>query len=157
VQNFAHVPLDRLRPAQRHVERVYQAIDVRIVWADANAANEPGSGVVLDVLFLSAEMTRHIGHVSQNTRALGVAAPAAGRAYIFYQRVIDAAMNCRTAFEQVFGHVVAHELGHLLLPESGHAAQGVMRADFEAGRPREGAFTREQRARIHARLAASHG
>jgi hypothetical protein len=155
VHNSARIPLDEVRIAHQHVERLYKAIDVRIVWADAKAAIEPGTDVMLDVLFLSAEGTKRVGPVSQNTRALGVAVRAARRAYVFYPRVVAAAMKGVTPFEEVLGHVVAHELGHLLLPESGHASRGVMRENFEAGRPREGAFSPEQRDQIHARLAAS--
>jgi hypothetical protein len=156
VHNSARIPLNEVRIAHQHVEQVYRAIDVRLVWADANAAIEPGADVVLDVLFLSAEMTKRVGPV--NTRALAVAVRAARRAYVFYPRVVAAAMKGVTPFEEVLGHVVAHELGHLLLPEGGHASRGVMREDFEAGRlSRGGAFSLEQRDQIHASLAASRG
>jgi len=47
---------------------------------------------------------------------------------VFMDRVADVARRARVAEPQLTGRAMAHELGHLLLNTSGHAAAGLMRA-----------------------------
>jgi hypothetical protein len=68
-------------------------------------------------------------------RSMGMAALRSGpyrRAYVFYQLVMDFVRTCSpvpmttSSVGIVLGHVIAHELGHLLLPGEGHT-HGIMR------------------------------
>ena len=47
---------------------------------------------------------------------------------VFMNRVADVARRARVDEPQLTGRAMAHELGHLLLGTSGHAASGLMRA-----------------------------
>jgi len=47
---------------------------------------------------------------------------------VFMDRVADIARRVRVDVPQLTGRAMAHELGHLLLGTSGHAAAGLMRA-----------------------------
>ncbi len=61
--------------------------------------------------------------------AFGRAHPGIGRAYIFCNRV--ASMPGPKFFGIQLGAVIAHEVGHLLLPEKGHSRSGIMRAEMD--------------------------
>jgi hypothetical protein len=61
----------------------------------------------------------------------------------------------------ILAYVIAHELGHLLLPGYGHSPTGVMRADWDNPLARDVVkgsltFTDAQAARIRAGHTASH-
>jgi hypothetical protein len=50
--------------------------------------------------------------------------------------------------------VVAHEVGHQLMPDKGHSTSGIMRAKLDY-RSDEPGFTPDDAASIHALLAAT--
>jgi hypothetical protein len=59
----------------------------------------------------------------------------------------------------LLGRVIAHGIGHVLLPNQKHAPNGIMRANLESEYVGFFSFTREQAASIRAaihRLRASH-
>jgi hypothetical protein len=52
----------------------------------------------------------------------------AGRiAFVIYDRIRDIARRADADIAQVMGTVIAHELGHLLLPAGSHTDDGLMR------------------------------
>ncbi len=53
-------------------------------------------------------------------------------AYVFAERTQRHARKIQAAEAVLLGHMMAHELGHLLLGESSHAASGIMTARFKA-------------------------
>ena len=63
-------------------------------------------------------------------------------------RYADNDLGCR------LGHVIAHEIGHLLLPTRAHSPSGIMKAGLDGERAAQGAlfFTREQARQIRTRL-----
>ena len=66
---------------------------------------------------------------------MGIAArskEARGRvATLFYDRIDDFGRLFRLEVSQMLGHVMAHEMGHLLLPHGSHAAAGLMKAGWD--------------------------
>jgi hypothetical protein len=52
------------------------------------------------------------------------------------ERMKELAGDANWSFGDLPGHAAAHELGHLLLESSQHAAAGVMRAKWETEDPR---------------------
>jgi hypothetical protein len=63
-----------------------------------------------------------------------------------YDRVEFVAHRYHVKREILLGYVIAHELGHLLLPPHSHSETGVMRAclDLELAAAKRLQFTREQ-------------
>jgi len=54
---------------------------------------------------------------------------APGRvAWLYYSRIHDLAQLLHLDVS-LLGHVMAHEMGHLLLPYGAHAAAGLMKGD----------------------------
>jgi hypothetical protein len=52
-------------------------------------------------------------------------------AYAFYRRIADLAEHNGADVARLLGHVIAHEIGHLLLPCDSHSARGLMRAEWD--------------------------
>lgn len=62
----------------------------------------------------------------------GKAGALGSLAYVFAERTQLHARRIKVAEDILLGHMMAHELGHLLLGESSHAASGIMTARFKA-------------------------
>lgn len=62
----------------------------------------------------------------------GKAGALGSLAYVFAERTQSHARRIKVAESVLLGHMLAHELGHLLLGESSHAASGIMTARFKA-------------------------
>ena len=87
-------------------------------------------------------------------------------AYVFVERTQRHAKRIKVADTVLVGHMMAHELGHLLLGESSHAASGIMTARFKARHLQKvgqggvrflGKQARAMRAQTQRRLASRPG
>jgi len=129
VVNLAAVSREVLNQVKEHVARAYAGISVRTVWVDSEQAvgKHLDGGLHLTVMLLPREIAgRKISVQDISNDALGRAHPGIGRAYIFCDRV--ASMPGSKFFSIQLGAVIAHEVGHLLLPEKSHSRSGIMRA-----------------------------
>jgi hypothetical protein len=78
-------------------------------------------------------------------------------ATVYIDRVEWMAKQTSTDPRALLGRAIAHELGHLLMPTSGHSTRGLMRAiwsgaELRRGRARDWAFEPREVAAIRARL-----
>jgi len=106
----------------------------------------------LTILIFPEEMTVSTFPAS----VMGIAPSGSFIAYAFFDRVAEFALKRKLLAATVLGHVIAHEVGHLLLRE-GHTERGLMRAewfdrDLELAKAGLLGFTPEQGARIRAQL-----
>ena len=75
--------------------------------------------------------------------------------YFFYNRIAHVSDRNQLDSAALLGAVIAHELGHLLLPAGSHSTRGLMRAGWNRSDvlTADGLrFTAEQGVRIRARL-----
>ena len=161
VTNYAHLKtmgLDLrtgdLLEAERLAAGVYARIGVRVVWADGYATAAAADGALhLDVILLSAEMTDRrkptpapmtFGQASRETR----------RAFIYSARVMNHAIQTGSDPSRVLALVLAHEVGHMLLPVYGHSTSGLMRPYWEGRVVAIPDFLPSQAEQIRAQLAA---
>lgn len=85
--------------------------------------------------------------------ALHVGAPPCGTwAQVFYDRLTAAVAQGQLSTSVVFANVIAHELGHLLLPTSRPAPFGVMGESVALQGPARRRFSSEQSRLIRAAL-----
>ena len=115
---------DVLGQAQAETSRIFAAIGVRLSWNDP-----PTSGCPLTVMIVRQA---NLGLTKGAADAMG-AAPAAddrtGRlVYAYYDRIDASAQKYRTDVAAMLGHVMAHELGHILLARGSHSSAGLMSA-----------------------------
>lgn len=174
VYNRAQVPGRALAQPARDVERIFRQMGVEALWLDSpgpsgkKQVNPPAprradsSGLQVRIYIVSreaADLVRpkkaRIQH-ELGRRTLALSAPGrvgngAGIIYLFYDRVQDLLRAQRkTEYrDQLLGLVIAHEIGHLLLPDHSHSKTGIMRAmwdeqDLQLAAHGELGFTPEQ-------------
>ena len=156
IMDLAGVPAGTLERAQEDTTRVFHLSGIRLVWIDAETCQVRCLTVRIVVQPVSGK--------SRDPRVLGVAPGTkevrGKNLWIFYPRIKAYSGELGMATSQLLGHVMAHELGHLLLPHGAHALSGVMRAEWDPLQVRNATrgtltFTPDQAGMIRQRLQAS--
>ena len=137
VENKAGIAKDVLEGARDHVERIYRHSGIQIVWCAEGRKPPARDAMQLTVVIVPECFNRNI---CQSNSAMGSAVGAEGqgakRAYIFADRVYEILggfvkrMPIVHPEALIMGHVIAHEVGHLMLPSPGHTGDGLMRAQL---------------------------
>jgi hypothetical protein len=141
---------------EAEVSRIYAAAGVRTIsvngTADLHAFRD---GLThLTVVIVGARGIQNSDAFFPPTVA-GAAARGLGRAYVHYERVVAAANRHARDVGGVLGMVIAHEVGHLLLPDNGHSAHGIMRSDMELTSKLPQEFTMSESAMLRGNLRRS--
>jgi hypothetical protein len=135
--NYAQVPSATLALAQSEATSIFREARVQIVWFNYLHLGS-GSGGPSDYFqpfcpgdiamrILSPEMENRL---PLNSTTLGFALPTGAIANVCYDRVTGLAAGPDPPIHHVLAFVIAHELGHLLLPLTGHSPSGIMRAKW---------------------------
>ena len=156
VTNRAGIGSADLAVAEAEADRVFAAIGVRTVWQDtvAPAEHRESSALHLSVVLLSPEMVQRRAREGVGADVLGSANKAAGWAYIFAERITALAARTHSDARVLLGRVMAHEIGHLVLPDAGHGNRGIMASGIDR-RPSgviQLTFTPREGRAIHAML-----
>jgi hypothetical protein len=162
VYDYAGVPPDARAAAAEVTRHIYAAIGVEIVWVDRcplrcqvafsrQAETDTTSGNMMVTILPEAMTYREFP-----AKVMGFAPEESSVAYAFFGRIRTFAYDRDLLVGILLGHVIAHEVGHILLRD-GHAPKGLMRADWvesELLQVRLGrlGFTATQGHRIRARL-----
>jgi hypothetical protein len=99
----------------------------------------------------------YAGQLSLGDALIDPRSGAGTLATVYIDRVEWMAKQTGTDPRALLGRAIAHELGHLLLPTSGHSTRGLMRAiwsgaELRRGHARDWAFEPREVAAIRARL-----
>ena len=160
VDDFANLLPGDVNAAERVARRIFAGAGIRTIWRyGAKEAPIVEGALHMKVLLLSREMAEQkITADGVGPTVLGQAAKACGRAYIFTPRVAALAKRSHRDLADVLGRVIAHELGHLVLPENSHSADGIMSAslDLRPGASAVAAFTPVQAVAIRQTLASGN-
>ncbi len=150
VDDFANLLPGDLNDAETLSRRIFAVAGIRTVWVHGSEKAPHIEGALhLKVLVLSREMgEQKIAADGVGTDVLGQAAKGCGRAYIFSHRVTALAARHRADLGSVLGRIIAHEVGHLVLPENSHSATGIMSAGLDMRASAIPAFTRVQETAI---------
>ena len=143
IHDYWHVSNQSLIRAREVVTAMYERIGVRTEWMGVVQQSErhPGSAprdsisrmpiAQVTLIILTPKMAAR-GHVEEG--ALGFAAvPSEGMgriAYAIYDRVRETAARAAMNQDDLLGFVMAHEIGHLLLPRGAHVESGLMRGHW---------------------------
>ena len=147
------IPLAALRQSQIEASRIFKAVGITLTWVPPGEV--PANSLIIKIV------NTPIGDKSRNPNVLGVSPgskDAPGRvAWLYYSRIQELARFLHLEVAQLLGHVMAHEMGHLLLPHDAHAAAGLIKRGWDnhqAILAATGSLTFEasQAAQIRARL-----
>lgn len=143
----AHLKLAEARAAE-----VFALSGVTVEWIDGREAARLNLTVTYTILIMAeapAELKAAIDAIGADV--MGQGAPFIGRAYIYYDRVLKLSPIPPRDIVSTLGDVMAHELGHLLLPP-GHSSVGIMRPSINMTSRRVETFTEVEIAEIHEQL-----
>jgi hypothetical protein len=156
LKNDAGVPAGVLEQAKRDAIRVFDRSNSNLEWIE-DGPYQSGS-LTLRII------AKAIGTKSRNRSVVGIA-PGTREArgiiaYAFYERIQTYSAELALEISQMLGHVMAHELGHLLLPYDAHSFTGVMRGAWDLAQARQATAglltsTPEQAELIYGRLSPS--
>ena len=138
VHREVDVPSETLEGAQRFVSKVFDEMSVTVTWMEEAefvgsmpiypAERRAFVSRILQLRLISRARHKAMGLPKQ---ALGMAVASARFAWISFDRVLDSARRARIDPGEALGYVMAHELGHLLLPVHSHSVNGLMREDLD--------------------------
>lgn len=163
LHDYVRLPTESVERARQRVTDLYAAIGVRLVWAEtvrqaeasAHDSRRDPSEVLINVL--TPALSRRLAVRQKALGAAAVTRREGGKvAYVLFDRIYQVAVTSATSPADVLGVVIAHELGHLLLPQGSHSPTGVMRpdwnaVDFQATNLQKHMFTPAQRDSIRER------
>jgi len=167
VYNYAQVPGPELAQAEEEAARIFRHVGLKVEWSDYpfNQINveqdrTPGQGPRPTHLALRLLPRAMADRLSLGPYSFGFALPAGetefgSLASVFYHRAEDLAA-CRVpgrsqtvgqfltlrmpARAMILGHLMAHEIGHLLLGVNSHATKGIMQTPWSSVTLKRAAF-----------------
>jgi hypothetical protein len=162
--DYVEIKPDTLSEAQRVAAGFYGAIGVTVEWEPTlrlqkHGCDGCGSGRLQDftINILNRAMVAR-GRWPKDAVGMAAVAPEGGGkiAYVLYDRLRDASSAAGWSLTEFLGVVIAHELGHLLLPPGSHSS-GLMRANWDIADPKSFnvhnlAFTPQETALIRSRI-----
>ena len=150
VYDYVGVDPALLAMAERIAGDAYLRAGIMIEWVELDGFENDGR---FYVNLLSKEMAAPF---SASKETVGFAAPGSLAANAVYDRIREIAHHYRVPCGVMLGYVMAHELGHLLLPAHSHSEAGLMRAslDMRMVAAKNLDFTTDQAALMLERLMA---
>jgi hypothetical protein len=154
--NHGVAPPQVIAQAQDFVDHIFSAAGIKIRWQECAAPKcaPPESPAIIAVKINSDASPR------SRRSALGVSLPGVlggNRIGVFYSRIEtvsrDTTVSLGASPGEILAHVIAHEMGHLLLNWKTHSQTGVMRdpwrmVEFSLMRSRKLFFTRHETGRM---------
>lgn len=159
VDDRVGVPAQALAMAKRAVEEIFAEAGVSILWKEGRF---PASVVATITRGLAARQVAVM--LINNTEdalpgasgcTLGFAAKRPAVAYAYYNRIVEQSLIYPIDVRALLGRVIAHELGHVLLPPNSHSPRGIMRGNIDLELKNPDRFTPDQARLIRVTLAGS--
>lgn len=140
LHDYAHLDRRELQVTEGQVSAIYAAIGIAIAWREPVRPDEVQAGLrdwpadpapELTVLIMSSAMARLVG-ISDSVAGYAAVAERGGGSVAFSvaERTRRIATCAGVPHARVLASVIAHELGHLLMPQRGHGRSGIMRPQW---------------------------
>ena len=131
IENHAAVVPETVAGAREQLAHIFDAAGVRVESSADPDHDRCAHGLAVHVLLLGgARGERFIKTEQVKRRALAQANSDARRVYVFWDRVGPSVDHQAVAHGDALGLVIAHELGHVLLPSGGHSRESIMQANY---------------------------
>ena len=138
VYNYAGVTGETLLKAEEEGTRIFRKVEVGSAWIDCGSPQLPKSqaspcqiplgAITVNMRILPPAMAARFESSREEMGFALVSGRAGGAtdAWVFYQRVKDAAASDLASASQILAYAMAHEIGHLLLGPDHHTHEGIM-------------------------------
>ena len=144
VYDYAGISDTALAKAEREASRIYRQAGLEIRWMECAASKEqvtrfqncepPTQEPVVSLNILPPSMeTRMRESAGLNSGKTVPGFAVGGLTYVFLAQVLEICGTGKYPQEVILGHVMAHEVGHVLLGDNSHSPQGLMSARFSPG------------------------
>ena len=125
----AAVPAAILKRSQEEVARIFAHAGLGVEWT------ETGPRFAVQIVPIGLAYRR----ASSPVMGVALRSPTPATARIFFHEVKDFARAWDVDIGTLLAHVIAHEIGHLLLPHVPHSPTGLMKAEWDKALVREAA------------------
>ena len=138
IRNDARIPERVLTQAADEASRIFRQAGVDTVWivcqsSNAGTSTKPDCLAPGDLTHLSLRIVPWSSQLGVSTFGVAFLSDAgvgvAGD--VFYPLVEKLHSDCDASLSRVLGHVMAHEIGHLLLGLHSHSAFGIMQPQWQ--------------------------
>jgi hypothetical protein len=143
MRNDSQVPAHVLEKSRDEVTRIFAGAGLTVRWTETAPR------------FTVHIVPQVLGYARASSPVMGVALRRANSstAQVFFRQVQQFAHAYRIDLSTMLAYVIAHEIGHLLLPGNAHSPTGVMQAGWDKTLVQDAAtgsltFTEAQAARI---------
>lgn len=142
VYDYAGVTAETQQGAEKVATQILATAGVQTAWPDCSLAelleqpecNRASNPTKLVLRILPGSKAARAGYQFHSSICgFTVQHEGVGEGYLvtlFYDCIEKTAENTGMAQSLIMGHMVAHEIGHLLLPIQGHFRRGIMRAKW---------------------------
>jgi hypothetical protein len=119
--SLAHVPAPVLEQSRNEVTRIFADAGLAVRWTETAPR------------FTVQIVAQILGFDRAVSPVMGVALRKANGSMVqvFFRQVQDFARSYQADLGRMLGYVIAHEIGHLLLPGYRHSPTGVMQAEWD--------------------------
>ena len=154
--NDAGIPERVVNKAKAITENIYRDAGVELVWKNRAGSVPGGTEFFLRIVPRSLSLPGEdfgIAFVGSDGRGV--------QADVFYSGIDRMAKDSSVSPAEIMGHVMAHELGHLLLGMNSHSPLGIMQSRWSARQLRQMSmgtlkFDKWQSGIIGSRLLRAH-
>ena len=132
VYNDAGVAPETVKDAEVVASRIFEASRIHVEWLNCFVLESGGPGAHCDRDVSRGHLQVRIGRHSVNLRdsILGISYLSddgeGSQADIFYEQIQALSPETSAKPDVMLGHVMAHEIGHLLLGTNSHSLSGIM-------------------------------
>jgi hypothetical protein len=156
IENLAAVPPETIAGARDELAHVYDAAGIRVETSAEPGHDRCALQLTVHVVLLGGDRAdRFIKKEHVKRKALAQANSDARRVYVFSDRVGPAVDRHAVGHGDALGLVIAHELGHVLLPARGHSRIGIMQENYNVYFSYRLVFTADESAAMRAYIAAA--
>jgi hypothetical protein len=158
IENHAAVPPETIAGARDELAHMYDAVGVRVESLAGPDHSRCARQLTVHVVLLAgAAADRFIKKEHVKRKVLAQANSDARRVYVFWERVGPSVDHQAVAQGDALGLVIAHELGHVLLPGRKHSQNGIMQEHYNVYRSYVLKFSAEESAAMRAFIADAGG
>jgi hypothetical protein len=156
IENLAAAPPEVIAGARDELAHIYDLAGVHVESSAEPNHDRCALQLTVHVVLLGGDRAdRFIKKENVKRRALAQANSDARRVYVFWDRVGPAVDHQAVGHGDALGLVIAHELGHVLLPGRGHSRTGIMQENYNVYFSYRLTFTTEESAAMRRFVTAA--